>query len=52
MLVFGGELPLPELLAPGPRDDESWYQHEPSRFGAYARRLWDGLLAREEIADR
>jgi exodeoxyribonuclease V gamma subunit len=52
VLVFGGELPLPELLAPGPRDDESWYQHEPSRFGAYARRLWDGLLAREEIADR
>ena len=25
---------------------------EPSRAGRYARRLWDGLLAREELIDR
>ncbi len=31
-----------------PRDDEQgagWAQSEPTRFGRYARRLWDGLLA-------
>jgi exodeoxyribonuclease V gamma subunit len=50
--AYGGEISLSELLAPGPRDDEDWYPDETSRFGAYARRLWDGLLAREEIADR
>jgi exodeoxyribonuclease V gamma subunit len=50
--VYGGELPLSELLAKTPRADEDWYPDETSRFGAYARRLWDGLLAREEIADR
>jgi exodeoxyribonuclease V gamma subunit len=52
VLVFGGELPLSELLGLSPRDDEDWYPHETSRFGVFARRLWDGLLAREEIADR
>jgi exodeoxyribonuclease V gamma subunit len=50
--VYGGELPAPELLRWPPRDDEDWYPEEPSRFGAYARRLWDGLLARELIDDR
>ena len=52
VLVYGGEISLSDLLAPGPRDDEDWYPDESGRFGAYARRLWDGLLAREEIADR
>jgi exodeoxyribonuclease V gamma subunit len=52
VLVYGGSVPLSELLAPPPRDDEAWYGDEPSRFGAYARRMWDGLLAREEIGDR
>jgi exodeoxyribonuclease V gamma subunit len=52
VLVYGGSVPLSELLAWPPRDDEDWYEDESSRFGAYARRLWDGLLAREEIGDR
>ena len=52
VLVYGDSVPLSELLARPPRDDEGWYEGEPSRFGAYARRLWDGLLAREEIGDR
>ena len=50
--MYGGELPLSELLASPPRDDEDWYPDEPSRFGVYARRLWDGLLAHEVIGDR
>jgi exodeoxyribonuclease V gamma subunit len=52
VVVYGRAIPLSELLAQAPRDDEAWYPDEPSRFGVYARRLWDGLLAREEMADR
>jgi exodeoxyribonuclease V gamma subunit len=52
LLVYGGEITLPDLLARAPNADENWYSDEPSRFGAYARRLWHGLLVREEIADR
>jgi len=52
VLVYGGEASFSELLAQLPHADECWYADETSRFGAYARRLWDGLLAREEIADR
>jgi exodeoxyribonuclease V gamma subunit len=52
LLVYGGAVPLSELLQRPPGIDEAWYEDEPSRFGAYARRLWDGLLTREEIADR
>ncbi len=52
LLVYGGSVPLSELLEPPPRDDEEWYPDETSRFGVYARRLWDGLLARESVDDR
>ncbi|HUA71978.1 MAG TPA: exodeoxyribonuclease V subunit gamma [Solirubrobacteraceae bacterium] len=52
VLVYGGAIALSALLERPPLEHESWYPDEPSRFGAYARRLWDGLLAREEIGDR
>jgi exodeoxyribonuclease V gamma subunit len=52
LLVYGGELPLAELLAQTPRGDENWDEDEPTRFGRYARRLWDGLLSREFVGDR
>ncbi|HEX3539328.1 MAG TPA: exodeoxyribonuclease V subunit gamma [Acidimicrobiales bacterium] len=54
-LVLGGKRPLREVIAPPPGDDESeaeWPGDEPSRFGAYARRLWDGLLDVEEVVER
>jgi exodeoxyribonuclease V gamma subunit len=53
--VFGGEIDLAELMDETPRADESgpgWDETEPTRFGRYARRLWDGLLAVEELSDR
>jgi exodeoxyribonuclease V gamma subunit len=52
VLVYGGAVSLSELLRRAPGIDEAWYEDEASRFGTYARRLWDGLLTREEIADR
>lgn len=54
LLVLGGERTLGELMAETPRDDEvgaGWDAAETSRFGRYARRLWDGLLVHEELAD-
>jgi exodeoxyribonuclease V gamma subunit len=53
--VFGGEIEFDELFADAPRPEESgpgWDGSERTRFGRYARRLWDGLLALEEFSDR
>ena len=53
-LVLGGAAGLALLLTPPPGDDESgegWAPDEPTRFGRYARRLWDGLLSVEELVD-
>ncbi|MGB0097552.1 MAG: hypothetical protein WBP81_34080, partial [Solirubrobacteraceae bacterium] len=55
VLVYGGAIALPKLLDELPRTDErgeGWDQSEPTRFGRYARRLWDGLLARQDVSDR
>ena len=44
-----------ELFDVPPREGEQgegWAMDEPSRAGRYARRLWDGLRAREELIDR
>jgi exodeoxyribonuclease V gamma subunit len=54
VLVFGGRRPLDELFAERPRRDErgdGWAASEPTRVGRYARRLWDGLRACEELVD-
>jgi exodeoxyribonuclease V gamma subunit len=55
LLVYGGPRSFAELSAESPRADESgpgWSQSEDTRFGRYARRLWDDLLAHEELRDR
>ena len=55
VLVLGGVVPFDELLQPGPRQDESggeWDEEEASRFGRWAHRLWDGLLAHEQVSGR
>ena len=54
-LVLGGTRTVSELFEQQPRDDErgdGWDPDEPSRAGRSARRLWDALLAREELIDR
>lgn len=53
-LVLGGVATFEKLLTAPPRDDENgpgWALEETTRFGRYAHRLWDGLLAREEVAN-
>jgi exodeoxyribonuclease V gamma subunit len=54
-MAFGGVLTLSEVLEIAPGDGESgegWVESEASRFGRLARRLWQGLLAREEVRAR
>ncbi len=54
-LALGGVLTFAQLLAPAPADDEAgdgWDPSEGSRFGRYARRLWDDLLGREQVRAR
>lgn len=55
LLVHGRPLAFAELATESPRADEAgptWPESEDTRFGRYARRLWDGLLTREEVRDR
>jgi exodeoxyribonuclease V gamma subunit len=54
-LVLGGVRTFAELLEQPPRADEhgdGWDHAERTRFGRYARRMWDGLLSCEELTDR
>lgn len=54
-LVYGGRLAFDDLLAQRPHDDEQgdgWDAAETTRFGRYARRLWDGLSEHERVTDR
>jgi exodeoxyribonuclease V gamma subunit len=52
LLIYGGQVPFARLIEP-PRADEQGdgWSDERSRFGRYARRLWDELLAREVLGD-
>ncbi|MFZ0041635.1 MAG: hypothetical protein WAK93_10030, partial [Solirubrobacteraceae bacterium] len=53
-LVLGGVLSVEEVLEGAPRADETgagWAQDE-TRLGVYARTLWEGLLACEEVSAR
>ncbi len=55
VLVLGGVRTFAELIEEPPRPDEhgeAWDGRGTSRFGRYARRLWEGLLACEEITER
>jgi exodeoxyribonuclease V gamma subunit len=54
LLILGAAQPLATLLDEPPTDrehGEGWDATETSRFGRYARRLWDDLLACEEVSD-
>ena len=52
-LVLGGELARSTtLLASRRATRRRLGDAEPTRFGRYARRLWDGLLAHEDVVDR
>jgi exodeoxyribonuclease V gamma subunit len=51
-LVYGARWPYAALLDAGPREGERWYPGERTRFGQYARRLWDGLVVYEDVTDQ
>jgi exodeoxyribonuclease V gamma subunit len=54
-IVFGEGADLEELMAEPPRPDERGdgaAEAETTRFGWYARHMWDGLLAVEVLRDR
>jgi exodeoxyribonuclease V gamma subunit len=54
LLVFGGQITFDELRALEPAPDEGGEEwgDDPSRLGRCARRLWHGLLTREEMVER
>ena len=54
-LLVLGEATVDDLLVEAPREDErgaGWCDDEDHRLGRYARRLWDPILAHEEVGDR
>ncbi|HEY2006369.1 MAG TPA: hypothetical protein VGG87_07945, partial [Solirubrobacteraceae bacterium] len=53
--VLGGIRTFTELMEISPRADEAgdgWAEDDPSRVGRLARRLWAGLLDREQVSAR
>jgi exodeoxyribonuclease V gamma subunit len=54
-LVLGGAVPFDRLLRARPEPDEGgpgWDDDEAERFGRLARRVWDGPLEHEQVAER
>ncbi len=54
VLVLGAALPFDAMVArvgAPDADERGWEPTEDSRFGTYARRLWDGLLGHEQMVD-
>jgi exodeoxyribonuclease V gamma subunit len=54
-LVLGDDVAFDDVLGicGAPVGEEGdWEASEATRFGVYARRLWDGLLAHEELTER
>jgi len=54
-MAFGGALTFADVLDIAPEtgeDGDGWAQSEHSRFARLARRLWDGLLAAEQVSAR
>jgi hypothetical protein len=41
-----------ERSGPPDADERAWAPSEDTRFGAYARHLWDGLLSHEQVRDQ
>ncbi len=55
VLVLGSVLPFDAMVERSGQPDaeeRTWAPSADSRFGAYAHRLWDGLLAHEQVTDR
>jgi exodeoxyribonuclease V gamma subunit len=55
LLVLGDDVAFDDVLGicGSPVGEEGdWQASEATRFGVYARRLWDGLLAHEVVTDR
>ncbi|KAA0020078.1 exodeoxyribonuclease V subunit gamma [Antrihabitans cavernicola] len=47
--AHGPDLALAQLGSDSPIGDEATWADESTRFGAFARRLWDGLLSNETV---
>jgi exodeoxyribonuclease V gamma subunit len=55
LIALGGAVAFEQLLqgAPGPEESGAgWAADERSRLGRLSRRLWDGLLDREQVSSR
>ncbi|MFN8078871.1 MAG: exodeoxyribonuclease V subunit gamma [Kineosporiaceae bacterium] len=52
VLCWGEAAPLRVFCGAPSRDEQAWSPHDGTRLGVYARRVWDPLLAHEEVLTR
>jgi len=52
VLCWGTQLPFEALCGPPSREEQAWAVQEGTRLGVYAHRVWDALLAHEEVRTR